>query len=391
MTLSERIEDMIAKASPATFEPLDFLNEAKKLFRTAYGEGGEYDAVGENYRDIQSDIFNAADFLYANGFLWAAEQLLVEWWNDVGIRQCGEERHIYRANSAYKLTQIYIREKDWGAAVRWALLTQADDVLDQHERGGGAGKQWLRSVLGMTEAELVAFSRIAEGNLQAARDNGNGLLKMEWFAEDVVVRLASMETAFEHLFSRPSAVKEFPISPGYFRVLLSNVDSRHHLTTKQKGDALEALAAYLFLLIPGWVPRRNVLDQQQGFETDIIVSNLNPASNLGSDLLGRYFLVECKNWSNAVGVSQVGYFLYRMHLTHCNFGVVFAKDNITGSSAGEEKAARSLIRRAFHEDGSTCIVLDQNHLESLAQGTSSFWPLLLREIERFRFGKAKRG
>ncbi|MCI0562084.1 MAG: hypothetical protein MN733_26655, partial [Nitrososphaera sp.] len=107
-------------------------------------------------------------------------------------------------------------------------------------------------------------------------------------------------------------------------------------------------------------------------------------------LLGRHFLVECKNWDESVGVRDVGYFLYRMRLTHCSFGVIFAKDNISGKKGKGEIAARSLIRRAFHEDGNTCVVLDRNDLEGLAKRETTFWSMLLSKIELFRFGKAKK-
>lgn len=356
------------------------------MLEAATAKAAECDPVGPNFLTIQGPYFAVADLLSSNGFPWAAEQLLVAWWDDIGKRQLTEQRHIYRANSAYKLTQIYLRSGDRGAALRWALLTHADDLLQSNGVGEGAGKQWLRTTLGMTESELRVFADLAAENLGKSAADAAKALPNLWFAEDVVLQLALKDIAYEHLFSQPSMVGEFPVSTAYLSALLSRVDAPH-ATSKAKGDALEDLASYLFLLIPAWVPRRNVLDVNQGFETDIIVSNLNPQSNLTADLLGRHFLVECKNWGVPVGVSDVGYFLHRMRMTHCNFGVIFAKDNISGGE--KETAARSLIRRAFHEDGNTCIVLDRGDLESLAKGEIKFWSMLLREIERFRFGKPK--
>jgi hypothetical protein len=389
MTVIQDILALIQEAASAkfSFDPVHFLDKVSERLREACRAGGECDSMEANSAEGQGGYFIATDFLTQNGFVSAAEQLLFEWWNDVGVRQLGEQKHIYRAGNAYKLTQLYLRQKDFGAALRWALLTQADDLLHEHPEGGGAGKQWLRTVLGTSEAELGVLKSVADENLQIIKAGTAGAAKTAWFAEDVAVRFALRDISFEHLFSQPSSVREFPISLPYFRALLDQVYAPGRSTT-EKGATLEMLAAYLFLLIPGWFPSRNILDENEGFESDIIVSNLNPAGNLTAELLGRHFLVECKNWENRVQVRDVGYFLHRMRLTHCSFGVIFATNDVTGQTKGET-AARSLIRRAFHEDGNTCIVLDQNDLESLARGEISFWSLLLREIQRFRFGKPR--
>lgn len=286
------------------------------------------------------------------------------------------------------LTGIYMAQGDKGAALRWALHTQADDMLGEHVEGGGAGKQWLLTILGMSKHALTEFNRIAAQNVRWIKEKAND----DWsdvhgFAEDVVMRFALEKPEFANLLTLESAVQEFPISQGYFSSLLNRVGAPHP-TTASKGDALEDLASYLFLLVPGWVPRRNLLDEYESFETDIVVRNLGRASNLTAELLGRHFLVECKNWGKSVGVRDVGYFLYRMRLTHARFGVLFAKTGITGDETNE-KDARSLIRKAFHEDGSICAVLDESDLKSLSDGQLSFWPILLERIERVRFGKPR--
>lgn len=386
MAVVQEIQALVQNAvsNQANFDPVDFLNIVTEKLQKACGAGGECDSVGPHFLGGQGGYFIAADFLSRNGFVSAAQQLLFGWWNNVGTRQLAERTHIYRAGNAYKLTQLYLRQGDLGAALRWALLTQADDLLHEHGAGGGAGRQWLRTIFGTSEAELGELKSIADDNLKIIKSGNVGVSKTSWFAEDIVVRFALKDIAFEHFFSQPSSVREFPISLPYFRTLLDRVYAPA-ATTKEKGDALELAAAYLFLLIPGWFPSRNVLDENEGLETDIIISNLNPSSNLTAELLGRHFLVECKNWGNPVQVPDVGYFLHRMRLTHCNFGVIFAVRGITGKIKGET-AARSLIRRAFHEDGNTCIVLDKDDLGILARGEIEFWSLLLREMQRFRFG-----
>ncbi len=87
-------------------------------------------------------------------------------------------------------------------------------------------------------------------------------------------------------------------------------------------------------------------------------------------------------------MKDVGYFLYRMRLTHSRFGVILCRKGITGSKK-KETAARSLVRKAFHEDGSICIVIDHDDIERLSDTQTTLWALLLERIESVRFGRPK--
>lgn len=77
-----------------------------------------------------------------------------------------------------------------------------------------------------------------------------------------------------------------------------------------------------------------------------------------------------------------------MRLAHVRFGIILTRLGITGKE-NEETAARALIRKAFHEDDITCIVLNEEDLKNLLNGQSSFWRILLENIERLRFGKPR--
>src|SRR5262249_20725411 len=129
--------------------------------------------------------------------------------------------------------------------------------------------------------------------------------------------------------------------------------------TKAHGDTLEHLAAYLLLLIPGLVPRINVIPETNDMQHDLVISNLRQSSSLEAELFGRNFLVECKNWKKKIGPSEIGYFLYRMRLTHTTFGIMFARSGIAGGIKGQAAFAQNLCQRAFHEDGSICILIQE--------------------------------
>jgi len=390
MKTGESLTDRINQAFMApSFDPSRCLIQIIAIFDEVCAPGKEYGpCVAENREEACNLYGRQSDRFLSRGYPSAAEALLIDGWNKFGHKQLRTKGRVYRAGLAMYLTIMYGKLGDKGAALRWALHTQADDMLGEHAQGGGAGKQWLLTILGMSNRALAEFNSIAAENVELVKEKFKG----DWsdvhgFAEDVVMRFALEKPEFAHLLALESSVHEFPVSQAYFSSLLRRVNAAHPITTS-KGDSLEDLASYLFLLIPGWIPRRNLLDEYHSFETDVVVRNLSRASNLTAELLGRHFLVECKNWEKRVGVRDVGYFLYRMRLTHAKFGVLFAKTGITGDEANE-RAAHSLIRKAFHEDGSICVVLDEDVLASLTDGQSSFWPILLDRIERVRFGKPR--
>lgn len=390
-SIAEKIEEA-QQTLTTTFNLVDFVGEVQTMLREASAPEQEHDPVGTTGpSDIHFAYFAASDFLRKIEARAAATQLLVNCWNDFGQRQYESGIRVYRAAIAWQLARYYYDWQDVGAAVRWSLLAHADDLLGQHERGGGAARQALETTFGFGPETLEKFAEVTRRNLdEVEREENQAWSIVAAFAEDVVTRFATEHPEASHLLARPSLVTEFPLSPGYYQALLGRLDQRPDEDTPstQVGDYLEELAAYLFLLIPGWVPRKNMQDLSDSFENDLVISNLERSGNLLAELLGRHFLVECKNWSGGVGVRDVGYFLYRMRLTHCGFGVMMSNAGITGSP-DEETNARGLIRRAFHEDGSSCVVVSKEDLDGLITPERTFWYMLLEKVERFRFGRPR--
>lgn len=380
------LKDEIAKVFEEEREPWYFFDRARALLREACSKGGKCDPSGPNAWEGRYAYMFLADLLENNGLFPASETLLLEWWNDLGLRQLEEKGRVYRAIIAFTLTNLYLRWGDTGTAFRWALHTQADDILGRHVAGGGEGMHQLRTTFGMSESDFGKLNHIAEECLKEVEQKwGNDWLQPAGFPEEVIRRFAQREVTGAQVLAQAASFRGFPLSRAYFQVLLNLVHSAE--AAKEKGDALENLAFYLLALLPGCVPRCNLLDEDQASEADIVVRNLNQVANLTAEILGRHFLVECKNWEKPVGSPDVGYFLYRMRLTHAKFGIIFSKGGISGGE--DEKFARALIRRAFHEDGSVCVVVDNEDLINLAQGKNTFWWMLLEGVEVLRFGKPK--
>lgn len=225
------------------------------------------------------------------------------------------------------IAKTYLQLNDQGAAIHWALLTHAGDLLGEHSAGGGAGKQMLLAQLGIPPEALNDLNDLATENLaivKAAADWSSPL----GFEEDLVTKLSIKKPEYAQLLSIDTTVEEFPINKSYLKGLIDELDADG--TSTEKGNTLEHLASYLFSLIPGLVPRRNLLAESSSFELDLVIRNLHKKGNIVTDILGRHFLAECKNWKDRVGVRDVGYFLYRIRLTHAHFGIIFAKNGITG-------------------------------------------------------------
>jgi hypothetical protein len=386
----KKIKRLLNKEPRHEFDPVVFIRQATEIMDEACLPGAEYDPrCHEKAQDACNAYGGIALMLLQNGLKSAAESLLTSAWKKFASIQKHENRQIYRAALGFYLAKVYLQLDDKGAAIRWALLTQADDILWEHHSDGGGGKQMLLTILSMTENELSSLNEIARNKLLSVRSGKqeNWMIPAA-FAEDTVVAFFLANPEASHLLALDSDQTQFPVTPSYLCSLLESVQDGHKTTT-EKGDALEDLATYLFMLIPALCPRRNVKDIYNTFETDIVIRNLIRKSDPITDIFGRHFLVECKNWDNPVGVADVGYFLYRMRLTHVKAGIIFAKTGITGTQE-DERAARGIIRKAFHEDGSLCIVIKEKDLTSLLTQHLSFVSLLIERVERIRFGKARK-
>ena len=379
----DEINNNFTKTNKNQFDPVVFLDDSISIMDKAFEKGNEYDPRECDKAQEACNAYGAiSKFLQTRGFQSAAEAILADAWDKFGEIQYKDNLRIYRAGIGMYLAQHYLYLGDRGSATRWALYTHADDILGKHPKKGGNGKQMLLTILGMSDEELNNFTEIAEENLKSINQNWN---LPNSFAEDVVTRFLLKYPESSHLFANSSSKEEYKISKPYYSSLLEQIDIDHS-NVKEKGNALEYLASYLFTLVPGWCPRQNIIDEYETFENDIVIRNVSKGNDPASDILGRHYLIECKNWENKIGVSLVGYFLYRMRLTHVKFGVIFSKFGITGTEENE-KNARSIIRKAFHEDGSICIVIQKNDLENLLDKTPSFISLLYERIERIRFGK----
>lgn len=156
-------------------------------------------------------------------------------------------------------------------------------------------------------------------------------------------------------------------------------------TTAQQGGALEDLLEAMFYRLPGVDEvKRNTLNAFATEELDLAVGNLRHRNGLRH--LADVILVECKNWSSAVGTEEVVYFIARVKQRGCQCGILVAMQGVTGdptiltaarfaiASALAEKIRIIVITRFDLEEIRTVadfvILIRKKVLELVASGTT---------------------
>lgn len=132
-------------------------------------------------------------------------------------------------------------------------------------------------------------------------------------------------------------------------------------TTTDKGRALEDLICYLFGRIPGVsITKRNTLNQFESEEIDVALWNRPNAD--GFYFLPSIVLVECKNWSRAIGSEEVSWFDAKLRRRAQRFGILVATNGITGNAV-DVNAAHEIVRTALAE-GRQLVVITRPEIEA---------------------------
>ena len=133
-------------------------------------------------------------------------------------------------------------------------------------------------------------------------------------------------------------------------------------TMPQKGKALEDLTCYLFEKIPGIsIPWRNELNNYESEEIDVFL--LNEKYPSGLKIFAQDILVECKNWSKAVGSAEVTTFVAKIENRALELGILIAANGITGD-ATDAKQAHDIVSKALAR-GIRLIVFARTEIETL--------------------------
>lgn len=151
-------------------------------------------------------------------------------------------------------------------------------------------------------------------------------------------------------------------------------------SNQEKKETLEDMAAMLIEGVKNFDVRDRNLEPGVE-EIDIVGEDTSEGRYVNCE--GKYFLVECKNWSNKVGAREVRDFRGKMDDKHVNLGLIFAKQGLTGTEDGEN--AWEIIHNAFKSDGKVIIVFKKSDWEQILDGGVSFYKQVEHRIYNRRF------
>ena len=144
--------------------------------------------------------------------------------------------------------------------------------------------------------------------------------------------------------------------------LIENLDSA--TTSHEKGDRFEELCSYLFSNLNGVsIEGRDVVMASE--EIDIVLWNAQTEEVLRP--FDSTILIECKNWTKAVGAPSLDSFISKIRRRTLKTGIFIAANGVTGDflngSAGN--GAIDIIKAALGE-GIRVITLNKNDLDSIS-------------------------
>jgi len=150
--------------------------------------------------------------------------------------------------------------------------------------------------------------------------------------------------------------------------------------SKEKGDSLELLMAYLFLSSPFFEVIKNIAGPDA--ETDLIIRNNNFGDAVFGEI-GRYILVECRNKTDKVDAKALRDFGGKVIQSSCNSGILVSLSGITGQ--GDGIGADRTILKFQQRHGVTIVPISVDEIEKGVKEEIPIADLLISEYERIRF------
>ncbi len=144
------------------------------------------------------------------------------------------------------------------------------------------------------------------------------------------------------------------------------------------GKVLEKLAEYLLSCMPGCRTSRRCRSESTDY--DVVCSLQGPDIDFRSEL-GRYFVVECKDWKAPVNFSSFAKFCRVLDSVKCRFGIIFSKHGLTGEDRNSDAEREQL--KVFQDRGMVIIIVDQEDMDYVSTG-GNFIALLRNKYEKIR-------
>jgi hypothetical protein len=169
-----------------------------------------------------------------------------------------------------------------------------------------------------------------------------------------------------------------PQEAGVFAPNLRYINHMIGSLADPSGKTLESLADYLMSSMPGC--RTMKRKQSPSTDYDLICSIEGLELDFRSEF-GRYFVCECKDRAGPANFTDMAKFCRVLDSVKSRFGILFSRKGISGTGAHRDAALEQL--KVFQDRGTVIVVVDQEDLDRVAQGTN-FISLLRTKYERVR-------
>ncbi len=288
----------------------------------------------------------------------------------VGIDRARDELSKNRGIAAYTAGWLELQRGDVAAARRWLHIAVVEDSRANHN---GVARSVLIESLGENPSELDSLKALVLSESATPNDfrsSAEYILTRWYLSRDL--RNSDLSLTAEHDLD------------SWLLAKLTDALPEPRPNTKVQGDALEILAAYLLSHIVGCFPVRK--SETPDFENDLVIRNLSRQVSPALDLLGRYFLVECKNWKSRIGTHELAYFANRIRYGRLEFGILFARAGISTGTKDEDQNGEFMVHRAYHQDGVVVVVVTADDLKRVSGGLESPLEMILRKHDEVRFG-----
>jgi len=363
--LKEFSEELLAEVQR---NPLDITKVITQL-RTATDVGQVVDPADETaqfrvWNPVLVALFNAR-------CVYQATEVGLAWYSRLCELERVHGKRFHKGGPAQQIALCYLAQGRRHSAHWHFALAFVEDVRQQGGLPGAIpeapASQALRLHFGRGEAYLQAVAEHAREPAQVL------------YPEEILVELAR---AGQYVGMRAEAMDEIPLNATFLQELTSRLDGG---TADEKGRALEFLASYLMMLLPGvrLIPNARTPDH----EMDLIVVQDVPGTSYLVEALGRAFLIECKNWTKSVGSEQLNHFASKMRFHRCSGGVIFARNGLSGGVAVGfgVSYARLTQLRWYQQDSCAILVVDLASIKSLSAGQTRLSEMLLSAYETVRF------
>lgn len=152
-------------------------------------------------------------------------------------------------------------------------------------------------------------------------------------------------------------------------------------TNDEKKKSLELLAAYIIADCPSLSIKFANL-RTRSSEIDLVCECLEREPKTPLHSLGRYFLVECKNWRKPAGAAVLRDFVGKLQKTRCALGVLFSREGVTGEASGAD--AMREIHSVYDRETIAVLVVSLPELDGLTSGRELI-ELLDEKLDALRF------